>query len=369
MSTTFESSPTPAAAFRSRERRRLATRSACFTAGLFLMMVGFWMCSPRQAPAEPSAQSDDAVASETAAQEVDQAKPLPGAPEAIKPCEFWLGLLVDTIGPNDPLRSHLKLPEKSGVLVREVVPNSPAGNAKLQPGDIVLKAEGKDIAGPRELVQWVETNKDRKASLVVLREGKQITVEITPAKRPATAPAALGELPAGDQPALEAIRRWLEAAPPGAPGYRFHYVHPGVVLPPQVAELGSVPAGMSVTIAKENGKPAKVTVTRNGKKWETTEDRLGDLPPDVRAVVEPMLHRNVFQGMQPGMMPGMQPGMTPPNAGAMPGMPGNMSPMGPVAPELQRQIDELRGQVRDLRKSVDAMRAKAEKPAETAPKK
>jgi serine protease Do len=68
-----------------------------------------------------------------------------------------------------------------GVVVDEVLPNSPAANAQLQKGDVIRKFDGHDIknfAALRSLVAQSELNK--KVELEVLREGNpmKVTTEI-----------------------------------------------------------------------------------------------------------------------------------------------------------------------------------------------
>ena len=52
--------------------------------------------------------------------------------------KHWIGMLG---GPATPeLRAQLDIPEGQGLLVRQVVPDSPAAKAGLQDFDILLKA-------------------------------------------------------------------------------------------------------------------------------------------------------------------------------------------------------------------------------------
>jgi serine protease Do len=68
-------------------------------------------------------------------------------------------------------------PESEGVAVDEVVPGSPAAQAKMQKGDVIRKFDGhdvKNINGLRSLVAQIELNKN--VELEVVRNGKPLKV-------------------------------------------------------------------------------------------------------------------------------------------------------------------------------------------------
>ncbi len=64
--------------------------------------------------------------------------------------------------------------------VGTVVANSPAANAGVQPGDLVLKIEGKDIKDFGDLQRIVSTSPDQDLEFVVDRSGKILTLTIRP---------------------------------------------------------------------------------------------------------------------------------------------------------------------------------------------
>lgn len=70
---------------------------------------------------------------------------------------------------------------REGVVVREVVPDSPASRAGFQPGDIVTEFDGERVRSTRQFQRLVqETPPDREVSAVVLRDGSKMTLEVTP---------------------------------------------------------------------------------------------------------------------------------------------------------------------------------------------
>src|SRR3972149_5705182 len=67
--------------------------------------------------------------------------------------KYWIGLLGGPVTPE--LRYQLDIPEDQGVMVRDVVPESPAAEAGLKSFDIVLAAKDKpvhDMRGPGGVV-------------------------------------------------------------------------------------------------------------------------------------------------------------------------------------------------------------------------
>ncbi len=84
----------------------------------------------------------------------------------------YLGIQMRTLPPggNDK--------EADGVLVEDVVSGSPAADAKLQPGDVITKFDGREVKTFPELRSLVSrTDLNKKIELEILREGKVVKVE------------------------------------------------------------------------------------------------------------------------------------------------------------------------------------------------
>jgi serine protease Do len=89
----------------------------------------------------------------------------------------YVGVAIQEV--NSDLAKQLNVPVGSGALVTQIVPGSPAAEAKLEPGDLVLKLDGKDVHGPRDMQGIVERLKtDATYPLTVLRNGKEMTLKI-----------------------------------------------------------------------------------------------------------------------------------------------------------------------------------------------
>ncbi|MEO0071809.1 MAG: DegQ family serine endoprotease [candidate division WOR-3 bacterium] len=95
----------------------------------------------------------------------------------------YLGVYPQEI--SQDLKEALGLPSTEGVLISEVVENTPAAKAGLKPGDVIVRFNGvkvKDVSQFRRMV--AEHSPGTKVKIEVIREGKNFTLEAT-----------LGELP------------------------------------------------------------------------------------------------------------------------------------------------------------------------------
>jgi serine protease Do len=96
----------------------------------------------------------------------------------------FLGVGIQAV--TQPLASPLGVSVHEGVAVTEVFPNSPAAEAGLKPGDVIVKFAGQPTPGPQELQGLVERSKiGQKETLEVLRDGKRITLQIPVQEQPA----------------------------------------------------------------------------------------------------------------------------------------------------------------------------------------
>ncbi len=90
----------------------------------------------------------------------------------------YLGVAIQEMS-ND-LAKAFKRNVNQGVIVSQVMPDSPAANANLKTGDVILKLDGKKVAGPRDLQGIVEQLAvDESYKMDLLRDGKEVTVDVT----------------------------------------------------------------------------------------------------------------------------------------------------------------------------------------------
>ncbi len=96
----------------------------------------------------------------------------------------WLGVSIQPITPE--LAKQFNLQNEKGVLIGDVVEDSPAEKAGLKRGDVILELEGKEFSEPsalRNAVAAIPPGKE--ITLKILRDGKTMTVKATVAELPA----------------------------------------------------------------------------------------------------------------------------------------------------------------------------------------
>jgi len=113
----------------------------------------------------------------------------------------YLGVAIREV--SGELADQLGVAGHEGVLVQEVTPESPAAKAGFEPGDVITQYGGKTIHSPRDLQTLVErTTVDSKETVKVLRDGKQVELNVVvkpfPAKE-ADVAASSDEERHGDQ--------------------------------------------------------------------------------------------------------------------------------------------------------------------------
>jgi len=249
-----------------------------------------------------------------------------------------------------------------------VAPDSPAAAAKIQRYDIVLKAGGKALARVDDLIAALEAAKGKKLPLEILRKGKPVTVEVTPAKRPEGEISTL--LRPGGPEAFDAMRKaidWLRSREAQGRDFNFYYLRPGVVVarPGPLAGLPDrLPDNLTISITRQGKKPATIAVTRGDQKWEVNENELDKLPADIRPHVERMLRHGVRGLLVPRMEGGLAPpaSPTPPPPAAKPRAPSEKrhearAPSEPPGP-IDKELDEMGRRLDQLRKAVDELKQK-----------
>jgi regulator of sigma E protease len=78
------------------------------------------------------------------------------------------------------------------VKVIEVAPNSPAAQAGLQPGDMLLKINGQPVESMQDLQNGIYANLDKSTNLTYKRDGQVEQVTLTPRSNPPQGEGAIG---------------------------------------------------------------------------------------------------------------------------------------------------------------------------------
>lgn len=96
----------------------------------------------------------------------------------------WLGVELQPI--DDALAQRLGLKDTRGGLVARVLPGSPAHRGGLEPGDVVVKWNDDEIAGPSDLSLAVaRTEIGSAAAVEIIRDGAKTTLKVVVGERPA----------------------------------------------------------------------------------------------------------------------------------------------------------------------------------------
>ena len=89
----------------------------------------------------------------------------------------WLGVRIQNV--DESIAESLGLKEPRGALVAGVDDKGPAKPAGIEPGDVVLKFDGKDVKDSKELPRIVgQTPVGKEVDVLLLRKGKEITKQV-----------------------------------------------------------------------------------------------------------------------------------------------------------------------------------------------
>jgi serine protease Do len=111
----------------------------------------------------------------------------------------WLGVRIQTV--TDEIAESLNIKPARGALIAGVDDKGPAKPAGIEPGDVVVTFDGKDIKEPKDLSRVVaDTAVGKEVDVVVIRKGAEQTLKVT-----------LGRLDDGDK-AVPAAAKTQEPA-------------------------------------------------------------------------------------------------------------------------------------------------------------
>ncbi|MEL6372115.1 MAG: trypsin-like peptidase domain-containing protein [Pseudomonadota bacterium] len=89
----------------------------------------------------------------------------------------WLGVSIDEVNPSTA--SDLGFDRPKGAIVSVVRPNSPALAAGVQPNDVILEFNKRSVYNVRDLTRAVaETSVGTTVNMIVLRDGKKVTLKV-----------------------------------------------------------------------------------------------------------------------------------------------------------------------------------------------
>lgn len=152
----------------------------------------------------------------------------------------WLGVNVQDL--DDDLAKQFGLSETKGVLVATVQPETPAEKARMKSGDIIKTFDGKNVENVRELLKLVSrATIGKKVKVGILRDRKNITVEVGIAARP------------------EEMKEFAEAALGNWRGIEVQEITPEIAQRYKIAEKSGV-----AVVNVEPGSPADIAGLTRG---------------------------------------------------------------------------------------------------------
>lgn len=90
----------------------------------------------------------------------------------------WLGVHIQ--GVTEEIAETLGLKKARGALVASLIEDGPAAKSGIKAGDVILKFDGKPVPTMRKLPRIVaETEVDKPVKVLVWRDGKKVTINVT----------------------------------------------------------------------------------------------------------------------------------------------------------------------------------------------
>jgi hypothetical protein len=214
--------------------------------------------------------------------------------------QYWLGLTVENIPPT--MAKLLKLSDGQGLLVDRIMPDSPAQQAGLLQGDLLITFNGKPLTNHTQLAECSRPTLVGKSLQVtpiqieLIRAGERSSLVITPAPRPEAFVVqgnarAFQPVTATNPANSEVVNR--VALPNGGtldvgPGYRVDLTANPAVKRELVRQLRS---GQPILISQQTDVQGNVrrTITFNEQTYTVTKDSLSSIPESIRPLAEQML--------------------------------------------------------------------------------
>ena len=134
-------------------------------------------------------------------------------------------------------------------VIGQVTPDTPAAKAGIQPGDLVLSVAGREVPTWEQFLIAIATRASRETELVILRDGKELPVRVTPEPQTRYEVGDIGVLP-NSHPHVGSIL-------PGSPAERAGLKTGDVILkvdgtpinaPPQLIEQISKKANIKISL-------------------------------------------------------------------------------------------------------------------------
>ena len=116
----------------------------------------------------------------------------------------WLGVRIQQV--TDEIAESLNIKPARGALVAGIDDKGPAKPAGIEPGDVVVKFDGKDVKDPKDLSRVVaDTAVGKEVEVVIIRKGAEETKKVTLGRLEDTDKAKQASAKTKDEPAAEKL--------------------------------------------------------------------------------------------------------------------------------------------------------------------
>lgn len=270
--------------------------------------------------------------------------------------KFWIGIQGDHV--DETLRSQLGI--EHGILVRGVMPDSPAAKAGVKTHDILLSVNDKALHEVPDLFDPIGASEGKPIKLTLLRAGKKESIEVQPETRPED---QVPETAQQEVVVSETVGPFAAFPQP----LRVFFMNA-----PVAVDSVALPDDVTISITKQGKQPPKISVKRAGESWDVTPDKMDQLPPDLRPMVASMLQGSGSIRVQPPNPPVYAPApfSSRPNANGdyvvpapyVQPFPGPHAPHPPGQDGLKQDVEKLSREVEALRQAVEQLKETQAKP-------
>jgi serine protease Do len=116
----------------------------------------------------------------------------------------WLGVRIQSV--TDEIAESLNIKPARGALIAGVEDKGPAKPAGIEPGDVVIKFDGKDIKEPKDLSRVVaDTAVGKEVDVVIIRKGQEETRKVTLGRLEDTDKAVQAAVKSKEEPAEKPV--------------------------------------------------------------------------------------------------------------------------------------------------------------------
>lgn len=119
----------------------------------------------------------------------------------------WLGVTIQELSYD--IAEYFKIADRKGVIVIEVIKGGPADTGGMKTGDIIRTFNGKAIDTLQTLLKFVgESRVGEKASIGIIRDGKEMVLNVAIGERPSEEAVAKGKVTQEEITGAEEAGKW-----------------------------------------------------------------------------------------------------------------------------------------------------------------